>query len=121
MMEIPMKARSLSFFGLMAMALLTGGNAARANPPCRDYTRTVVLPGGVARLAAGTACLADDGVWRVAEERLVPGAAERLASAYVYDPYPYDDAPRYYAPYFPVTYFSFGFYGHHGGYHHHWH
>lgn len=43
---------------------------------CRGYTRTV----GNGQLAAGTACLGGDGVWRVAEEHLV--SSMRVARVY---------------------------------------
>lgn len=55
---------------------------------CRDYTRT--LQGSHGRQAAGTACLGGDGVWRIAEEHLLPQA--RHVSVRVVSP------PAYYYP-----------------------
>ncbi len=84
-----------------------------APPPsseCRDYTRT--LEGSHGRKAACTACLGGDGVWRIAEEHLLP--QEHHVSARIVSAPP----PVYYYPApvvaYPPTYVvaGYGYYGH---------
>jgi hypothetical protein len=119
-----MKMRSLILPALAAaFLLLLSAGVARADDGCRGYTRTVALPDGSTRLAAGTACQDDAGIWRVADEHLVSNYVEPTAAvsapviydAGYYGPSPYYYPPYYYGPFYPVGFFSFGFHGYYGG------
>lgn len=113
---------------VLTVALPAAANAA----PCESYSRTVTFADGSHRLAEGTACMDEDGVYRVTEEHLAPLSAPLPSDVY-YEPPIYAPAPHYYPS--PYAYYdpwydpwyrpyygpslSFGFYsGHH---HHHRH
>lgn len=119
----------LAFAALCALWALPARAA-----PCDGYTRVVTFADGSARLARGTACLASDGQWRVAEEHLLPPSAVAAAPArpqprvvyyyqsayydpaYYYGPYPYPDP--FWTPYYPYSGYGWG-YGHYYGHHDH--
>jgi len=86
-------------------------SAPPSSSECRDYTRT--LQGSHGRRASGTACLDEEGVWRIAEEHLLPQARHvsvRMVSpppAYYYYPAPEQE----YEPAYVMAGYGYG-YGH---------
>ena len=75
---------------------------------CRDYTRT--LQGSHGRQAAGTACLDEDGVWRIAEEHLLPQAhhvSVRVVSAP--PAYYYPEPVQEYEPAYVMAGYGYGY------------
>jgi hypothetical protein len=81
-----------------------------APPPsseCRDYTRT--LKGSHGRQAAGTACLGGDGVWRIAEEHLLP-QVRHVSARMVSPPAYYYPAPvQAYQPAYIIAGYGYGY------------
>jgi len=126
-----MKARFALIAGLVLTVMLPA--AAKAEP-CQSYSRTVSFADGSHRMAQGTACMDDEGVYRVTEEHLAPLSAPLPPDVYYappvyapapppyyYPPYAYYD-PWYdpwYRPYYGPS-LSFGFvFGDHHHHHHH--